>query len=172
MAPKQKSGESGASSGGKAGSSASANANDRHGNDRQSNAEAKGHGHQNGGGHGSERGSSSTGGAGIKAESGSGGSGSHHDKASTSASGSGAGTKRKAESPLISVELSSLDLSALRRYCRVNKLKSKSKSREDLVTAATKHWNSVHAKEIDSVAYFLFAVKHRHNVLKLTMPVS
>lgn len=43
----------------------------------------------------------------------------------------------------------------------MNRLKPKSKAQEDLVAAATKHWNSVNAKEVDSVAYFLYAVKHR-----------
>ena len=59
------------------------------------------------------------------------------------------------------VDFSTLDVSALRRYCRLNHLKPKSKTREALVTAATTHWNSTSAQEVDSVAYFLFAVKHR-----------
>jgi len=43
----------------------------------------------------------------------------------------------------------------------LNRLKPKSKAQEDLVAVATKHWNSVNAKEVDTVAYFLYAVKHR-----------
>ncbi|KAG0234582.1 hypothetical protein BGW41_001095 [Actinomortierella wolfii] len=85
--------------------------------------------------------------------------------------GGDGGTKRKAEAPLISVEFDSLDTATLRRYCRVNKLKPKStKNKDDLVAAATKHWQSVAPKEVDSVAHFLYAVRHKHNVLKLTMP--
>jgi hypothetical protein len=59
------------------------------------------------------------------------------------------------------VDFGAMDVSALRRYCRLNHLKPKSKTREALVTAATTHWNSTSAQEVDSVAYFLFAVKHR-----------
>ncbi|KAF9355433.1 hypothetical protein BGX34_010482 [Mortierella sp. NVP85] len=154
MAPKQKAAEGGqASSGGKAGNS-----------DRQGNSERGGHGHSNGAS-ASERGS----GAGNdRSASGTG----HGDKASSgAASGSGVGTKRKAEGPLITVDFADMDMAALRRYCRLNRLKPKSKAQEDLVAAATKHWNSVNAKEVDSVAYFLYAVKHRHNVLKFTMPL-
>ncbi|KAF9217225.1 hypothetical protein CPC16_007670 [Podila verticillata] len=88
-----------------------------------------------------------------------------------SGSGGSAGVKRKAESQVIAVDFSTMDIAALRRYCRLNKLKPSSRSHDDLVTVATKHWQGVNAKEVDSVAYFLFAVKHRHNVLKLTMPL-
>ncbi|KAK3810108.1 MAG: hypothetical protein J3Q66DRAFT_352122 [Benniella sp.] len=153
MAPKQKAAEGGqASSGGKSGNS-----------DRQGNSERGGHGHSNGAS-ASERGS----GAGNdRSSSGTG----HGDKASSSAaSGSGVGTKRK-EGPLITVDFADMDMAALRRYCRLNRLKPKSKTQEDLVAAATKHWSSVNAKEVDTVAYFLYAVKHRHNVLKFTMPL-
>ncbi|KAF9900921.1 hypothetical protein EC991_006728 [Linnemannia zychae] len=108
---------------------------------------------------------------------GGGAGGSHNEKGGSSshAGGSGttgSGTKRKAESPLITMDFDALDVSALRRYCRLNHLKPKSKTREALVAAATAHWNNTNAQEVDSVAYFLFAVKHRHNVLKLTMPLS
>lgn len=69
-----------------------------------------------------------------------------------------------------------MDIAALRRYCRLNKLKPSSRSHDDLVAVATKHWQGVNAKEVDSVAYFLFAVKHRRmlttNVLFVASAIS
>ncbi|KAG0276337.1 hypothetical protein BGZ95_007684 [Linnemannia exigua] len=185
MAPKQKAADGGSSSNSKSSSA--------HGNSH-ANSESRGGGHANG--TLSERGtggssaahdrsssnnnnsntanasSNSAGGASVNGAGGShsekGGSSSHVGGSGTT----GSGTKRKAESPLITVDFSALDVAALRRYCRLNHLKPKSKTREALVTAATAHWNNTNAQEVDSVAYFLFAVKHRHNVLKLTMPLS
>ncbi|KAG0261663.1 hypothetical protein DFQ27_002820 [Actinomortierella ambigua] len=99
-------------------------------------------------------------------------SGGSNSGASGGRGGEGSGTKRKAEAPLIPVEFDGMDTATLRRYCRVNKLKPKSsKNKDDLVAAATKHWLSVNPKEVDTVAHFLYAVRHKHNVLKLTMPV-
>ncbi|KAF9976257.1 hypothetical protein BGZ73_008899 [Actinomortierella ambigua] len=100
-------------------------------------------------------------------------SGGNAGSGSGSRGGESSSAKRKAEAPLIPVEFDSMDTATLRRYCRVNKLKPKStKNKDDLVAAATKHWQSVTPKEVDSVAHFLYAVRHKHNVLKLTMPVS
>lgn len=68
-----------------------------------------------------------------------------------------------------------MDVVTLRRYCRLNKLKPRSKSQEDLASAASKHFEKqVNPKEIDTVAYFLFAVKHRrkcpcHSVLLIAV---
>ncbi|KAI1313379.1 hypothetical protein EDD11_002689 [Mortierella claussenii] len=156
MAPKQKASDAGQSS-----SSGNKSSNNNSG-DRQGNSE-RGHGHANGAT--SDRGGSGNMGAiGNDRSSGvaGGSSGAHGgEKEKSSHSGSGTGTKRKAETPIITVEFTDMDMPALRRYCRLNKLKPKTKSRDDLVTAAAKHWNSVNAKELDSVAYFLFAVKHR-----------
>ncbi|KAG0226150.1 hypothetical protein B0O80DRAFT_471166 [Mortierella sp. GBAus27b] len=157
MAPKQKSTEAGqaASAGGKAANS----------NDRQANSDrGHGHGHSNGAsaserngpGAGNDR--SSVGAA-------------HGDKGPSTTAAGGVGTKRKAEGPLIILDFAEMDVAALRRYCRLNKLKPKSKAQDDLIAVASKHWNAANAKEVDSVAYFLYAVKHRHNVLKLTMPL-
>ncbi|KAF8927984.1 hypothetical protein EDD21DRAFT_410757 [Dissophora ornata] len=161
MAPKQKATDAGPSS--SSGGKPSTSGGNSHSNDRQGNSE-RGHGHTNGGS-ASERG----GGPGTNDRSSS-GAGHGVDKTLGSSTG-GAGTKRKAEMPVITLEFTDMDVAALRRYCRLNKLKPKSKSRDDLVAAASKHWSTVNAKEVDSVAYFLFAVKHRHNVLKLTMPL-
>ncbi|KAI7832753.1 hypothetical protein BC939DRAFT_434283 [Gamsiella multidivaricata] len=157
MAPKQKASDAGSST------STGAKSSNNNPHDRQGNSERGHGGHSNGNavleragsGVGNDRSSSGTG---------------HGEKGSSLTVSSGT-AKRKAEAPLITVDFADMDISALRRYCRLNKLKPKSKARDDLVTAATKHWNSVNAKELDSVAYFLFAVKHRHNVLKLTMPL-
>ncbi|KAF9995948.1 hypothetical protein BGZ79_010325 [Entomortierella chlamydospora] len=150
MAPKQKASET----------SGKSHANNNS-NDRQGNSE-RGHGHANGNS-ASERGGGGSGAGNERSTSGAGhGHGhAHGEKTSSSNAGSGAGAKRKAETPIITVDIADMDINALRRYCRLNKLKPKSKSKDDLVAAATKHWNSVNAKEIDSVAYFLFAVKHR-----------
>ncbi|KAF9202764.1 hypothetical protein BGZ49_007098 [Haplosporangium sp. Z 27] len=144
MAPKQKASEAGGKSN-----------NNNTSNDRQGTSE-RGHGHTNGTS-ASERG----GGGNERTSSGAGHGHGHGHGEKTSGANTGGGTKRKAEAPIISVDIADLEINALRRYCRLNKLKPKSKSREDLATVATKHWNSVNAKEIDSVAYFLFAVKHR-----------
>ncbi|KAH7052691.1 hypothetical protein BKA57DRAFT_456240 [Linnemannia elongata] len=188
MAPKQKATDGGPSSGSK---SSSAHGNS-HSNSEGRGGHANGNSSERGGGSSAahERASSSSNannnssnaaagsssGAGSGLANGAGGGSSHTEKGGSSshAGGSGttgSGTKRKAESPLITVDFSALDVSALRRYCRLNHLKPKSKTREALVAAATTHWNNTSAQEVDSVAYFLFAVKHRHNVLKLTMPL-
>ncbi|KAF9189699.1 hypothetical protein BGZ51_009340 [Haplosporangium sp. Z 767] len=132
---------------------------------------------ERGSGHGGNGGNSGGGNIGSSG----GGSGGGHDRSSYGSgdrvhgsektSSSNAGSKRKAETQVITVDFDTMDIAALRRYCRLNKLKPKSKSREDLAAAATRHWSGVPVKEVDSVAHFLFAVKHRHNVLKLTMPL-
>ncbi|KAF9398791.1 hypothetical protein BGX21_007270 [Mortierella sp. AD011] len=126
---------------------------------RQGNSE-RGHGHANGNS-ASERGGGGSGAGNERSSSGGGHGHAHGEKTSSSNAGGGAGAKRKAETPIITVDIADMDINALRRYCRLNKLKPKSKSKDDLAAAATKHWNSVNVKEIDSVAYFLFAVKHR-----------
>ncbi|CAO3565951.1 unnamed protein product [Mortierella alpina] len=165
MAPKQKTTEGPSSSGGKSsGTGGNSNGTGGHGNDRQATSERHNYmnGSSSGGGAGNDRSSATTGGA-------------HAEKTSSSNTGaSNSGTKRKAEAPapLVSVDFNTMELSALRRYCRLHKLKPRSKSREDLAAAAARHWNNVNVKEVDSVAYFLFAVKHRNKVLKLTMPLS
>ncbi|KAF9169277.1 hypothetical protein BGX20_010532 [Mortierella sp. AD010] len=148
MAPKQKASET----------SGKSHANN-HSNDRQGNSE-RGHGHANGNS-ASERGGGGSGAGNERSSSGGGHGHAHGEKTSSSNAGGGAGAKRKAETPIITVDIADMDINALRRYCRLNKLKPKSKSKDDLAAAATKHWNSVNVKEIDSVAYFLFAVKHR-----------
>ncbi|KAG0248215.1 hypothetical protein BG011_000336 [Mortierella polycephala] len=184
MAPKLKSTDTGpTSSGNKASYNSSGNNNNNNANnssggghhylsshDRQGHSER---GHSNAANTASERGSG---------HGGSGGSGGGHDRSSYGSGdrahggektlSSNAGSKRKAEAQLVTVDFDTMDIAALRRYCRLNKLKPKSKSREDLAAIATRHWSGVPVKEVDSVAYFLFAVKHRHNVLKLTMPLS
>ncbi|KAF9897487.1 hypothetical protein BX616_005514 [Lobosporangium transversale] len=162
MAPKQKATEVGGNSnaGGKSGN---------HSNDHKGNSE-RGQGHANGN-LAAERGGSGSSGLGGSDRPASTAGGISGDKEKNPSSGSGASVKRRAEAPLITVEFADMDIAALRRYCRLNKLKPKSKSRDDLAAAATKHWNTITAKEVDSVAYFLFAVKHRHNTLKLTMPL-
>ncbi|KAF9426040.1 hypothetical protein BGZ76_002954 [Entomortierella beljakovae] len=158
MAPKHKASDAGNSTGGK--SSHSNNSNYRHGNSE------RGIGNTNGNSAASERASGGTGGGNERSNSGAG-----HAEKSSSSNAASAGAKRKAESPIITIDFADMDINALRRYCRLNKLKPKSKSQEDMSAIATKHWNNVNVKEVDSVAYFLFAVKHRHNVLKLTMPL-
>ncbi|KAF9115256.1 hypothetical protein BGX27_008377 [Mortierella sp. AM989] len=150
MAPKQKASDAGNNASGK--SNNSSNSIDRHGNSE------RGHGHTNGVS-ASERGGSGSGAGNERSSSGAGHG--HSEKNSGSNTGGGAGAKRKAEAPIITVDIADMDKNALRRYCRLNKLKPKTKSHDDLVAVATKHWNSINAKEIDSVAYFLFAVKHR-----------
>ncbi|KAF9946341.1 hypothetical protein BGZ72_000417 [Mortierella alpina] len=168
MAPKQKSADGPSSSSGKSsGTGGNSNGTGGHGNDRQAISER--HNYMNGSST-SERSS----GAGNDRSSAAGAS-AHAEKTSSANTGaSNSGTKRKAEAPapLVSVDFGTMELPALRRYCRLNKLKPRSKSREDLVAAAARHWNNVNVKEVDSVAYFLFAVKHRNKVLKLTMPLS
>ncbi|KAK3834867.1 MAG: hypothetical protein JOS17DRAFT_772996 [Linnemannia elongata] len=182
MAPKQK-----ATDGGPSSSSKSSSAHGNSHSNSEGRIHANGNSSERGGGSSAahERASSSSNannnssnaatgsstGAGSGSANGTGGGGSHTEKGGSSshAGGSGtigSGTKRKAESPLITVDFSALDVSALRRYCRLNHLKPKSKTREALVTAATTHWNNTSAQEVDSVAYFLFAVKHRQVTLR------
>ncbi|KAF9082401.1 hypothetical protein BGX23_012504 [Mortierella sp. AD031] len=176
MAPKQKANDGGPSSSSKS-SSAHANSESRGNHANGGSSERGGGGSSaahdrtssaNNAANNNNNSSSNAGGSANGTGTEKGGSSSHAGGSGTT----GSGTKRKAESPLITVDFSAMDVSALRRYCRLNHLKPKTKTREALVAAATTHWNSTSATEVDSVAYFLFAVKHRHNVLKLTMPLS
>ncbi|KAG0054816.1 hypothetical protein BGZ83_010378 [Gryganskiella cystojenkinii] len=170
MAPKQKTSEAGqggagggsSSKGTSGGGNNNNNAGDRQRDNDRSHGNANGH---------SERAGSSTGGSGNTVNGDK--AGGNQDRKDTEKGSSAAGSKRKAESPPITVDFNNMDVATLRRYCRLNKLNPKSKSQEDLATAASKHFEKqIATKEVDSVAYFLFAVKHRHNVLKLTMPLA
>ncbi|CAG8480575.1 12026_t:CDS:2 [Funneliformis caledonium] len=73
------------------------------------------------------------------------------------------------ETPLL--DFNTLDISVLRRYKRIHKLKVKDyATKEDLVTAVSKHYASQTVKEADVIAAFVYTVHNKDNVLKLPIP--
>ncbi|RGB43682.1 Sin3 binding region of histone deacetylase complex subunit SAP30-domain-containing protein [Rhizophagus diaphanus] len=69
------------------------------------------------------------------------------------------------------LDFNTLDISVLRRYKRIHKLKVKDyATKEELVTAVSRHYTSQSVKEVDVIAAFVYTVHNKDNVLKLQIP--
>ncbi|KAI9311619.1 Sin3 binding region of histone deacetylase complex subunit SAP30-domain-containing protein [Dichotomocladium elegans] len=70
------------------------------------------------------------------------------------------------------INFSSLDMSVLRKYCRVHKVKVDPKSnKEELVAAVSRHFANQTVKEIDAVTCFLYTARYRDSVLRLPLNI-
>ncbi|KAG4108754.1 hypothetical protein H8356DRAFT_1285487 [Neocallimastix lanati (nom. inval.)] len=68
------------------------------------------------------------------------------------------------------INLSTFNTSILRKYKDTYKIKTKlNSSREDLLNAVTKHWNSQDLSEKDIITQFIYTVKNHGNLLKLPL---
>jgi hypothetical protein len=66
------------------------------------------------------------------------------------------------------LDFNTLDISVLRRYKRIHKLKVKDyATKEELVTAVTRHYTSQPVKEIDVIAAFLYTVHNKGKLINL-----
>ncbi|RKP23876.1 hypothetical protein SYNPS1DRAFT_24041 [Syncephalis pseudoplumigaleata] len=69
------------------------------------------------------------------------------------------------------LDFSTLPAPTLRRYQRVHKLhygKVRGGHREDLASAVARHFNNQMVNEVESIAWFIYAVRSRDHELKLT----
>ncbi|KAM3588677.1 hypothetical protein VKS41_001118 [Umbelopsis sp. WA50703] len=71
------------------------------------------------------------------------------------------------------IDFDTVETSVLRKYKRVYKIKTRSKSadREELVQAISRHFLNQTVKEADSVTCFLYAIRHRDSVMRLPLNV-
>ncbi|CAO3639443.1 unnamed protein product [Cunninghamella blakesleeana] len=68
------------------------------------------------------------------------------------------------------IDFNTFDISVLRKYARVHKIKMKSKtSKEDLVSAVSRHFANQTVKEIDTITCFLYTAHYRDSVLRLPL---
>lgn len=67
-----------------------------------------------------------------------------------------------ADSIRLQINFNSLDMSVLRKYVRVHKIKiDPSASKEDLVAAVSRHFANQTVKELDVVTCFLYTARYR-----------
>ncbi|CAG8456905.1 3429_t:CDS:2 [Diversispora eburnea] len=92
----------------------------------------------------------------------------------TTTSNSGGSSKRigKGKEVLANpIDFNTFDVSVLRRYKRIHKLKVKEyASKEELVAAVSKHYAAQQPKEVDAIAAFIYSVHHQDTTLKLPIP--
>ncbi|KAL0096881.1 Sin3 binding region of histone deacetylase complex subunit SAP30-domain-containing protein [Phycomyces blakesleeanus] len=70
------------------------------------------------------------------------------------------------------IDFNSLDLSVLRKYVRVHKIKVRSKSnKEELVAAVSRHFANQTVKEVDTITCFLYSSRYRDSVLRLPLNI-
>ncbi|KAI9301102.1 Sin3 binding region of histone deacetylase complex subunit SAP30-domain-containing protein [Cunninghamella echinulata] len=68
------------------------------------------------------------------------------------------------------IDFNTFDISVLRKYARVHKIKIKSKtSKEDLVSAVSRHFANQTVKEVDTITCFLYTAHYRDSVLRLPL---
>ncbi|RHZ63485.1 hypothetical protein Glove_329g61 [Diversispora epigaea] len=69
------------------------------------------------------------------------------------------------------IDFNTFDVSVLRRYKRIHRLKVKEyASKEELVAAVSKHYAAQQPKEVDAIAAFIYSVHHQDTTLKLPIP--
>ncbi|CAJ0756655.1 6153_t:CDS:2, partial [Entrophospora sp. SA101] len=69
------------------------------------------------------------------------------------------------------LDFNTFDISVLRRYKRIHKLKVRDyATKEELVAAVTRHYATQTVKEVDMIASFIYAVQNKDNTLKLPIP--
>ena len=63
---------------------------------------------------------------------------------------------------VLQINFNSLDMSVLRKYVRVHKIKiDPTASKEDLVAAVSRHFANQTVKEMDAVTCFLYTARYR-----------
>ncbi|KAJ3299495.1 hypothetical protein HK104_008684 [Borealophlyctis nickersoniae] len=65
------------------------------------------------------------------------------------------------------MDFSTVEDRVLRRYKRAFKLRGKKESRDELVSAVTKHFTSQEVVEKDVITYFIYSLRNLDNVYKL-----
>ncbi|ORX49684.1 hypothetical protein BCR36DRAFT_370698 [Piromyces finnis] len=71
------------------------------------------------------------------------------------------------------INLSSFDNSILRKYKDTYKIKTKTNyTRDDLLSAVTKHWNSQDISEKDIITQFIYTVRNHGNLLRLPLNLT
>lgn len=68
------------------------------------------------------------------------------------------------------INFSSFNNSVLRKYRDTYKIKTKTNyTRDELLNAVTKHWNSQELSEKDIITHFIYTVRNHGNILKLPL---
>ncbi|KAI8982096.1 Sin3 binding region of histone deacetylase complex subunit SAP30-domain-containing protein [Mycotypha africana] len=71
------------------------------------------------------------------------------------------------------IDFNSMDISVLRKYVRVHKLKTKSKATKDeLAAAVSRHFANQTVKELDTITCFLYTAHYKDSVLRLPLHIS
>ncbi|KAF0396053.1 hypothetical protein C2G38_2227593 [Gigaspora rosea] len=72
---------------------------------------------------------------------------------------------------IAALDFNTFDISVLRRYKRIHKLKVKDyATKEELVNAVSRHYASQTPKEVDAISAFIYSVHHKDTLLKLPIP--
>ncbi|KAL1927711.1 hypothetical protein VTP01DRAFT_3532 [Rhizomucor pusillus] len=70
------------------------------------------------------------------------------------------------------INFSSLDMSTLRKYARVHKIKiSVDTNKEELVAAVSRHFANQTIREVDAITCFLYTARYRDSVLRLPLNI-
>ncbi|KAI7854204.1 Sin3 binding region of histone deacetylase complex subunit SAP30-domain-containing protein [Circinella umbellata] len=71
------------------------------------------------------------------------------------------------------INFNSLDMTVLRKYARVHKIKSPPNcNKEDLVAAVSRHFANQTVKEVDAITCFLYTARYRDSVLRLPLNIN
>ncbi|CAO0802633.1 unnamed protein product [Mucor circinelloides] len=70
------------------------------------------------------------------------------------------------------IDFNSMDISVLRKYARVHKIKAKSKaSKEELAASVSRHFANQTVKELDTITCFLYTAHYKDSVLRLPLHI-
>ncbi|KAI9487321.1 MAG: Sin3 binding region of histone deacetylase complex subunit SAP30-domain-containing protein [Benjaminiella poitrasii] len=70
------------------------------------------------------------------------------------------------------IDFNSMDISILRKYARVHKIKTKAKtSKEELAAAVSRHFANQTVKELDTITCFLYTAHYKDSVLRLPLHI-
>ncbi|KAI8078109.1 Sin3 binding region of histone deacetylase complex subunit SAP30-domain-containing protein [Gilbertella persicaria] len=70
------------------------------------------------------------------------------------------------------IDFNSMDISVLRKYARIHKIKTKSKlNKEELAAAVSRHFANQTVKELDTITCFLYTAHYKDSVLRLPLNI-
>ncbi|KAG2206247.1 hypothetical protein INT47_007260 [Mucor saturninus] len=70
------------------------------------------------------------------------------------------------------LDFNSMDISVLRKYARVHKIKIKSKgNKEELAACVSRHFANQTVKELDTITCFLYTAHYKDSVLRLPLHI-
>ncbi|GAA5812411.1 hypothetical protein MFLAVUS_005865 [Mucor flavus] len=70
------------------------------------------------------------------------------------------------------LDFNSMDISVLRKYARVHKIKTKTKgNKEELAASVSRHFANQTVKELDTITCFLYTAHYKDSVLRLPLHI-